>query len=73
MQSLCRKRPTKAVAAADGGFPDEPGNELEDSEVDSDEDRGFVVTDEDDVSGEHNPTPVGLFPECHESALSLGL
>ena len=73
LQSVCRKRLKKAVAIVDGDSLEEPDNELEDSDADSDEDKGFVATDEDDVSGKRNPTPLGYFPECCESALLLGL
>ena len=72
LQSLCRKRLKKAVAIVDGESLEEPGNELEDSDVSSDEDTGFVATDEDDVSGKSNPTPLDFLLECHESALVLG-
>lgn len=68
LQSMCRKRLKKAVAA-DGESPEEPGNELEDSDVNSDEDKGFVATDEDNVSGERNSTSTGFVSECHEIAM----
>ena len=73
LQLVCRKRLEKAVAIVDGEALEEPDNELEDSDVSSDEDKGFVATGEDDVSGTRKFTPWASFLSARRVLCFLGL